>query len=58
MNILKLYGGLALIVIGAILLVVCYVADCQSNAELLTGLLLVVAGYFLHIWLQKHAEKY
>ena len=58
MNILKQYGGLALIVIGAILLVVCYIAHCQSNGELLTGLALVVGGYILHIWLQKHAEKY
>ena len=58
MNMLKQYGGLALIFIGAILLIVCKVAGWQSNIELLTGLLLVVAGYFLHIWLQKHGEKY
>jgi hypothetical protein len=48
----------ALMVVGALLLVVCYVAHWQSNAELLTGLALVVVGYFLHIWLQKRAEKY
>ena len=58
MNMLKQYGGLALIFIGAILLIVCKVAGWQSNIELLTGLLLVVVGYFLHIWLQKHGEKY
>ena len=50
--------GLALILLGAILLVVCYVAHWQSNAELLTGLGLVVLGFILHIWLQKHGEKY
>jgi len=55
---LKQYGGLTLIAIGVILLLVCHVADCQSNAELLTGLLFVVVGYFLHIWLQKRGEKY
>ena len=58
MNMLNQYGGLALIFIGAILLIVCKVAGWQSNTELLTGLLLVVAGYFLHIWQQKHGEKY
>ena len=57
-TLLKLYGGLVLILVGTILLVVCFVANCQSNGELLTGLLLVVAGYFLHIWLQKRSEKY
>jgi hypothetical protein len=46
---LKPYLGLALIVIGALLLVVCYAVQWQSNAELLTGLALIVAGYFLHI---------
>ncbi len=58
MNILKLYGGLALIVFGAILLVVCYLARCESNAELLIGLLLIVLGFILHIRLQKSGEKY
>jgi len=55
---LKLYGGLALILFGAILLIVCYLFHCQSNGELLTGLALVVTGFILHIWLQKHGEKY
>ena len=55
---LRQYSGVALMVVGALLLVVCYVAHWQSNAELLTGLALVVVGYFLHIWLQKRAEKY
>ncbi len=58
MNILKLYGGLALILIGAILLVVCYVAKCESNAELLIGLMFIVLGFILHIWQQKRGEKY
>ena len=57
-TLLKQYGGLALIVIGAILLVVCYAAHCQSNGELLTGLAFVVLGFIMHIWLQKHGEKY
>ena len=50
--------GLALIAFGAILLMVCYVARWQSNAELLTGLMLILLGFVLHVWLQKHGEKY
>ena len=50
--------GLALIVFGAILLVVCYLARCESNAELLIGLSLIVLGFILHIRLQKNNEKY
>ena len=44
--------------IGALLLIVCRIAGWQSNAELLTGLILVVSGYILYLWLQKHGEKY
>ena len=58
MNVLKQYGGQALMTIGALLLVVCRIAGWQSNVELLTGLMLVVSGYILYLWLQKHGEKY
>ena len=58
MNVLKQYGGQALMAIGALLLIVCRIAGWQSNAELLTGLTLVVLGYIVHLWLQKHGEKY
>ena len=49
---------MALIVIGVTLLIVCKLAEWQSNAELLIGLALVVSGYFLHVWLQKRGQKY
>ena len=58
MNILKQYGGQALMAIGAVLLIVCRIAGWQSNGELLTGLVLVVLGYIAYLWLQKHDEKY
>ena len=58
MNALRQYGGQALMAIGALLLVVCRIAGWQSNAELLAGLMLVVSGYILYLWLQKHGEKY
>ena len=50
------YSGLALVVIGASLLAVCYIAQRESNIELLTGLLLIVSGYVLHLWLQKRGN--
>ena len=58
MNLLKRYGGAALIIVGALLLLVFRLAGWQSNAELLIALLLIVWGYFLHLWLQKRGEKY
>ena len=58
MKVLKQYGGLALILIGAILLVGCFVAKCESNTELLIGLALIVLGFILHVWQQKRNEKY
>ena len=52
------YLGMALMAVGAMLLVVCKLAGWQSNGELITGLLLVVLGYILHLWLQKQGQKY
>jgi len=58
MSLLKRYGGVALIIIGAILLLVCRLAGWQSNTQLLICLALIILGYSLHIWLQKRGEKY
>jgi len=58
MKTLKPYFGVALIVVGAILLVVCYVAQRESNTELLIGLMFIVLGYLLHLRMQKRGEKY
>ena len=49
---------MALMAVGAMLLVVCKLAGWQSNGELIIGLLLVVLGYILHLWLQKQGQKY
>jgi hypothetical protein len=57
-GIVKRYLGLALILVGAILLIACRLAGWQSNAELLIVLFLVVMGYLLHLWLQKRGDKY
>ena len=57
-NTLKRYGGMALMVVGAILLLVCRLAGWQSNIELLIGLALMVLGFVLHVRQQKSGEKY
>ena len=55
---LKRYGGMALMVVGAILLLVCRLVGWQTNAELLIGLVFMVLGFVLHVRQQKSGEKY
>jgi len=59
MTIIKPYIGVALIVIGALLLAVSYVVGwTSSNLVLLTGLIIIILGSFLHIKRIKSSEKY
>ena len=56
---LRQYGGLALIVIGAILLAIAYLAGwTSSNLVLLAGLALIVFGVILHVKSAKSGDKY
>jgi len=44
---------------GAILLIVGYLAGwTSSNLVLLTGLIIIILGVFLHVRQQKNGEKY
>ena len=53
------YGGVALILVGAILLMASYFTGLSHlNIVLQTGLLLVTLGIILHVWLLKRREKY
>lgn len=52
------YIGVALMTLGATLLAFCYMLHCQSNIELLIGLLMVISGYMVHLWVQKKRGKY
>ncbi|MBR6275837.1 MAG: hypothetical protein IKR31_02745 [Prevotella sp.] len=52
------FTGMALMMVGVILLIVCKLAGWQSNGELLIGLALVIVGYIVHIRLQKWGQKY
>ena len=51
--------GLALVLAGAILLIVAYLIGwTSSNMVLLAGWLMIIIGAYLHIRQQKKREKY
>ena len=56
---MKLYIGIALVVAGALLLIVSYIVGwTSSNLVLLTGLILIILGVVWHVKRIKSAEKY
>ena len=56
---IKQYLGMALIVIGALLLGIGFIAGWTSNNfVLLGGLLMIILGVVLHVKQQKKGEKY
>ncbi len=56
---MKQYIGIALVVAGALLLIVSYIAGwTSSNIVLLTGLILIILGVVWHVKRIKSAEKY
>ncbi|MBQ8655869.1 MAG: hypothetical protein IJ527_02240 [Prevotella sp.] len=59
MNTLKRYGGMALVLAGALLLAVSYLTGwTSSNLVLVGGFLLVFVGVILYVVLTKSTEKY
>jgi len=59
MNELKQNFGIALVVAGALLLLLSKVVGLAAhNLVLLTGLLLIIIGVVVHVKLIKSAEKY
>ena len=51
--------GLALVLAGAVLLIVCYLMGLtMNNLVLLSGLLIIIIGVVLHVKGQKKGEKY
>ena len=56
---IRSYIGVALILVGALLLIVGYIAGwTSSNLVLLAGLILIIIGVVQHIRQQKKSEKY
>jgi membrane-bound ClpP family serine protease len=58
MTSLKPYWGVALIVVGAILLLLEYLEAITGNMVLLTGLTLIIIGIVTHVMVQKYGGKY
>jgi len=53
------YLGVALVLAGALLLIVSYlVGFSRYNLVLLTGLIIIILGAVLHVRQQKKGEKY
>lgn len=58
-GIIKAYLGVALVLAGALLLLVSYLTGfTRYNLALLTGLIFIVLGAVLHVRQQKRGEKY
>ena len=58
-NSLKQLIGVALVMAGALFLIVAYLAGwTSSNLVLLLGLLIIIIGVILHVKLAKSGEKY
>jgi thiol:disulfide interchange protein len=53
MNIFLKNAGTIVLLIGALWLIIPFFSGCQSNATLLTGLILVVFGFVLYVVLNK-----
>ena len=59
MRLLRKNMGIALVVAGALLLIVGKIVGwTSSNLVLLTGLIIILLGVIIHIKLTKSAEKY
>jgi hypothetical protein len=58
-NRLKQLIGVALVIIGALFLIVAYLVGwTSSNLVLLSALLVIIIGIILHVKLTKSSEKY
>ena len=58
-DLINAYLGVALVLAGALLLIVSYLAGfTRYNLVLLTGLIIIVLGAVLHVRHQKKGEKY
>ncbi len=59
MNSIRQLIGVALVIIGALFLIVAYLAGwTSSNIVLLIGLIIIIIGVITHVKLAKSGEKY
>ena len=59
MNSIRQLTGVALVIIGALFLIIAYLAGwTSSNIVLLIGLIIIIIGIIMHVKLAKSGEKY
>ncbi|MBR0180565.1 MAG: hypothetical protein IJQ04_02730 [Prevotella sp.] len=59
MNSIRQLIGVALVIIGALFLIIAYLAGgTSSNIVLLIGLIIIIIGVITHVKLAKSGEKY
>ena len=59
MNNIRQLTGVALVIIGALFLIIAYLAGwTSSNIVLLIGLIIIIIGIIMHVKLTKSGEKY
>ena len=59
MNNIRQLTGVALVIIGALFLIIAYLAGwTSSNIVLLIGLIIIIIGVITHVKLAKSGEKY
>ena len=59
MNSIRQLIGVALVIIGALFLIIAYLAGwTSSNIVLLIGLIIIIIGIIMHVKLAKSGEKY
>ena len=59
MNSIRQLTGVALVIIGALFLIIAYLAGwTSSNIVLLIGLIIIIIGVITHVKLAKSGEKY
>lgn len=56
MNELLKYVGVIILLIGVVVLAVPFLGGGMTNTLLLVGLFLIIAGFFVHIFLNKKLE--
>ena len=59
MNNIRQLTGVALVIIGALFLILAYLVGwTSSNIVLLIGLIIIIIGIIMHVKLAKSGEKY
>ncbi|MBR4191912.1 MAG: hypothetical protein IKQ86_04545 [Prevotella sp.] len=59
MNNIRQLTGVALVIIGALFLIIAYLVGWTiSNIVLLIGLIIIIIGIIMHVKLAKSGEKY